>query len=79
MIETPVTTLSSIPPSLAGRVLAVDDVPANREFVRRLLTAQGYSVDTAEDGHSALASIATHPPDIILLDVQMPDIDGFAV
>ena len=71
--------LSVARPPSAGRVLAVDDEAANRELVRRLLTDQGYVVQTAVDGLAALASIASNPPDIILLDVQMPVLDGFEV
>jgi putative two-component system response regulator len=45
----------------------------------RLLTGEGYSVHIAADGLSALAAIATHAPDVVLLDVNMPGLDGFEV
>jgi putative two-component system response regulator len=66
-------------PDPTARILVVDDTRENRTLLERLLTAHGYVVQTAEDGISALASIAQAPPDIILLDVQMPGLDGFEV
>jgi putative two-component system response regulator len=63
----------------AARILVVDDSPQNRLLLDRLLTGQNYAVHTAADGTSALACVAKEPPDIILLDVQMPGLDGFEV
>jgi len=61
-------------------VLIVDDHPAFRTSVRHLLEAEGFAVvGEAEDGRSALEQIATLAPDLVLLDIQLPDIDGFAV
>ena len=65
-------------PSL-GSVLVVDDEPQNRALLRDPLEASGYEVKEAENGWQALKKIALHPPDVILLDVMMPDIDGFEV
>jgi len=60
-----------------GRVLVVDDIGANRELLRSLLVPEGVVVDEAKDGIEALERVATHPPDVVLLDVQMPRMDGF--
>ena len=60
-------------------ILVVDDHEANRRLLADLLSVHGYAVRTACDGASCLASIAESPPDLILLDVIMPGMDGFAV
>lgn len=62
-----------------GRVLVVDDTPSAREVARRLLEADGYSVDEAVDGADALRQMAIRAPDLVLLDLMMPEIDGFEV
>ena len=62
-----------------SRVLVVDDVAANRSLVQALLMRDGYHVDVAADGVTALASIRRRPPDLILLDVMMPTPNGFDV
>src|SRR5688500_14281855 len=61
------------------KVLVVDDVPANVVVLERFLRAEGYDVCTAADGATALARVAAEQPDIVLLDVVMPGIDGFEV
>jgi len=61
------------------RVLVVDDDPDMAGFLARLLKQQGLQVDIAFDGHAALAKIAASPPDMVLLDVQMPGPDGFEI
>ncbi|MCK5801586.1 MAG: response regulator [Lentisphaeria bacterium] len=58
-------------------VLIVEDEESNRIVLRRLLELAGYSVETAEDGLEALALLNTSMPDLILLDVNMPGLDGF--
>ena len=58
-------------------ILVVDDTPANLEVVCETLSDAGYEVVTAIDGDRALKRVQTYPPDLILLDVQMPGIDGF--
>jgi len=63
----------------AFRVLVVDDDPDMAEFLARLLKQQGLQADIASDGHVALAMIAASPPDMVLLDVQMPGPDGFEI
>ena len=58
-------------------IMVVDDTPANLEVVCETLSDAGYEVITAIDGSRALKRVQTYPPDLILLDVQMPGIDGF--
>jgi len=57
----------------------VDDEEQNRTLLRDPLEACGYEVTEAENGLQALQKIAEHPPDVILLDVMMPKMDGFGV
>jgi len=60
-------------------ILVVDDVPANRETLRELLDAPHYTVVEAGDGPTALRLAAEAPPDLVLLDVMMPAMDGYEV
>ena len=60
------------------RILAVDDVPANLEIVRMRLEAHGYEVVTAVDGEEALARAREIDPDLVLLDIMMPKLDGIS-
>jgi class 3 adenylate cyclase len=60
-------------------VLVVDDDPLNRRLLEHSLVADGHEVLTAEDGLQALEQIRSHRPDIVLLDVLMPRLDGFGV
>lgn len=60
-------------------ILVVDDVEANVDILETRLTAQGYSVITAGDGEEALAKARAEHPDLILLDVMMPKLDGLEV
>ncbi len=62
-----------------GCVLVVDDEEQNRSLLRDPLEARGYEVEEAEDGVLALRKIAVRPPDVILLDLMMPNMDGFEV
>jgi adenylate cyclase len=61
------------------RILVVDDVPANVRLLEAVLTVHDYDVITANDGVAALEMIASAKPDLILLDVMMPGLDGYAV
>lgn len=61
------------------RILVVDDDQAVRDSLRRALILEGYEVDLAEDGKSALRTLAQSSPDAIVLDLQMPDVDGLEV
>lgn len=64
--------------SQKSRVLVVEDDPGNRELLIRMLEKDGYQVTGAENGSLALESIAANPPALILLDLMMPVMDGFA-
>ncbi len=64
---------------MPARVLVVDDVPANVRLLEAKLQAEYYEVLTAHDGPAALEAAARHQPDIVLLDVMMPGMDGFEV
>jgi class 3 adenylate cyclase/CheY-like chemotaxis protein len=61
------------------RILVVDDNPTNVEILRVRLTAQGYEVVTAADGEAALVQARALDPDLVLLDVMMPKLDGISV
>jgi two-component system response regulator MprA len=61
------------------RILVVDDEPAVRAALERALRLEGYSVELAEDGLDALRAVASSPPDLVVLDVLMPEIDGLEV
>jgi class 3 adenylate cyclase len=61
------------------RILVVDDVAPNVELLEALLSVQGYEVSTAYDGFEALEKVLTDDPDLILLDVMMPGMNGYEV
>lgn len=63
----------------AARILVVDDVPQNARLLEAVLAPSGYEVVTAHDGETALALAATVAPDLVLLDVLLPGLDGYAV
>lgn len=60
-------------------ILVADDDPVGRELIREILELQGYRVIEAGDGSVALSSIQAAQPDLVLLDIQMPVLDGFGV
>lgn len=62
-----------------AKILIVDDVPANLDVIYRSLRAKGYQVLAATNGQNALEAAAQAQPDLILLDILMPDIDGYEV
>ena len=62
---------------MSARVLVVDDVDANVRLLEAKLTIEYFDVLTCQDGQSALAIAAESQPDLILLDVMMPGMDGF--
>ena len=61
------------------RLLIVDDEPAIQRFLKTALSSEGFSLHQAENGHSALAAAVTVKPDVILLDLGLPDMDGVEV
>jgi two-component system cell cycle response regulator DivK len=60
-------------------ILYVEDNQDNRKLVRRVLEADGYTVNEAENAQEALAYLNTKPPALILMDISMPDMDGYAL
>lgn len=60
----------------AQSILIVDDNPANMKLVRVLLSGEGYAVRTALDAKEALAELKTSKPNLILMDIQLPGMDG---
>ena len=62
-----------------ARILVVDDEPMVREVLTRYLEREGFVVDTAEDGEIALAAVQRMPPDLVLLDLMLPRIDGLEI
>lgn len=64
---------------IKDRILAVDDMPDNLFLVQALLESEGYEIKLVTDGETALAEVEQLPPSLILLDVMMPEMDGFEV
>jgi class 3 adenylate cyclase len=62
-----------------ARLLVVDDNKVNRLLLSRLLEQQGYRVETAENGRVALERLHADPPDLVLLDIEMPELDGYGL
>jgi CheY-like chemotaxis protein len=63
----------------AGTILVVDDNPINLKLVSDLLAFEGYRVLKAVDGEKAAACVQTDPPDLILLDMDLPGVDGLTL
>ena len=63
----------------SGEVLIVEDTPASLQLLSDLLTQAGYSVRQAQDGEMALLSAQERPPELVLLDIRMPGINGYEV
>jgi putative two-component system response regulator len=64
---------------MSAKILVVDDEPSIVDVLTRFLSREGYSVVTAANGREALEQVRREPPDLILLDVTMPELDGFTV
>ena len=64
---------------MSRRILYIEDNPENRLLMRRVLVAEGYVVEEALDGSSGLQQAAESPPDLILIDINLPEIDGYEV
>jgi two-component system, cell cycle response regulator DivK len=62
---------------MGKKILVVEDQEDNRRIVRDLLAHAGYEVIEVEDGQQALRAAATHRPDVILMDIQLPLLDGY--
>lgn len=67
------------PSGPGAKVLVVEDDAANRTLLRRLLEAEGYAVTTVTDGAAAVRTVPLEQPDLVLLDVGLPGVDGFEV
>ncbi len=64
---------------MADRILLIEDNAANMELARYLLEAYGFACVAAEDGAAAIAAAAAQAPELVLCDLQLPDMDGFEV
>ncbi len=62
---------------MSKRILVVEDQPDNRQIIRDMLAPTDYEITEAEDGQQALEAIAKQRPDLILMDIQLPIIDGY--
>jgi len=62
---------------MSKRILVVEDQPDSRQIIRDMLAPTDYELTEAENGEEALAAIARQRPDLILMDVQMPIMDGY--
>ena len=62
---------------MSRRILVVEDQEDNRQILRDLLTSVGYEIVHAEDGEQALSAAAAQRPDLILMDIQLPLLDGY--
>jgi len=60
-----------------NRIYVVDDEPDMVELLATVLRGEGYEVETYTDGRAALARVLEEPPELLLLDLMMPDLDGF--
>ena len=60
-----------------GRILVVEDNPINQLVAEEILSQAGFTVEIAAGGQAAIESVAAHPPDLVLMDIQMPDMDGY--
>jgi two-component system cell cycle response regulator DivK len=62
---------------MTKRILMVEDTEDNRQIIRDLMESVGYDLIEAEDGAAAVAMAAEHRPDLILMDIQLPVMDGY--
>lgn len=73
------TLVETVVETVNNRILVVDDLADNLFLLQTLLEAEGYCVETADSGAIALTKIESTPPDLVLLDVMMPDMNGYEV
>jgi two-component system sensor histidine kinase/response regulator len=81
MIDVAPSVSDAQPPAPAGsgmRILVAEDDPANRELMQALLVRRGHRVTLVDEGRAAVQACATVPFDLVLMDVQMPEMDGIA-
>jgi len=64
---------------MSKRILVVEDQPDNRQIIRDMLAGTNYEITEAEDGEKALAAVAKTRPDLILMGIQLPIMDGYEV
>src|SRR5262249_50235264 len=62
---------------MTKRILVVEDQPDNRQIIRGVLAGTDYEITEAEDGEQALAAVAKARPDLILMQIQLPSMDGY--
>ena len=62
---------------MSKRILVVEDQKDDRQIIRDMLAATDYEIAEAEDGEQALAAVAKERPDLILMEIQLPTIDGY--
>ena len=62
---------------MPASILIADDYDDNRELLRLMLAAEGYAIREARDGREAVASAREHTPDLVLIDLSMPHLDGW--
>ena len=62
---------------MTKRILVVEDQEDNRQILRDLLTKNGFAIDEAENGEEALVAVVRQRPDLILMDIQLPLLDGY--
>jgi PAS domain S-box-containing protein len=70
---------NTLMPALKGNILVVDDTPLNLRLLTIILDKQGYSTHSVSNGEAAIAFVETHLPELILLDIMMPGMDGYQV
>jgi two-component system cell cycle response regulator DivK len=63
----------------SGTILYIEDNLANRELIRRVLEVEGYTIVEAGDGMAGLKAVETVQPDLILMDINLPEMDGYTV
>ena len=62
---------------MSKRILVVEDQKDDRQIIRDMLAGTGYAITEAEDGEQALAALAKERPDLILMEIQLPSMDGY--
>lgn len=78
-IQEAVSLVDGMPADTPKRILIADDAASARDLIRSILRPIGYEVFEAKDGEEALARAIEHQPDLVILDLQMPKLDGSSV